>query len=157
MDNRRGKMKVEESEWMLVETLVLLGAKSVWIYRPIDRKTTEKNYLFRFWDAGFYFIFSRVLLFFLFFKFLNHFFIAILLQLSQFFPLCLPLPIPPQAPTVNPHTVVHARGSFIHALCLVPSPSFHRYPPLPSPLVTVSLVHVSMPVVLFCLLVYFVH
>ena len=58
---------------------------------------------------------------------------------------------------VNSHTVVHVRGSFIHVLCLVPSPSFHHYPPTPSPLVTVSLFHISMPVFLFCSLVHFAH
>ena len=35
-------------------------------------------------------------------------------------------------------------------------PSFHHYPPLLSSLVTVGLFHVSMPVVLFCSLVYFI-
>ena len=58
-------------------------------------------------------------------------FIVILLQLSQFFPLCPPLPNPPPAPTVNSHTVVHVHGSFTHVLCLLPclllpSPSFHH-------------------------------
>ena len=52
---------------------------------------------------------------------------VILLWLSQFFPLCPPLPIPLPAPTVNPHTVVYVRGSFIHVLWLVPSSSFHHY------------------------------
>ena len=51
----------------------------------------------------------------------------------------------------------HIHGLFIHVLCLVPSPSSHHYPPSPSPLVTFSLFHVSMSVVLFCSLVYFVH
>ena len=91
------------------------------------------------------------------FCFFNHFLIVILLQLSQSFPLCSPLPIPPPAPTVNSHTIVHVCGSLIHVLCLVPSPSFHHYPPPCSPLVTFSLFHVPMPVVLFCSLVYFVH
>ena len=53
------------------------------------------------------------------------------------------------------HTIVHVCGSFIHVLWLVPSPSFQRYPPLPSPPLTFSLLHVSMPVVVFCSLVYF--
>ena len=52
-----------------------------------------------------------------------------LLELSQFFPLFPPPPSPSPAPTVNPHTVVHVHGSFIHALWLVPSSSFHLYPP----------------------------
>ena len=37
------------------------------------------------------------------------------------------------------------------------SPSFHHYQPPLSLLVTDSLFHVSMPLVLFCSLVYFVH
>ena len=53
------------------------------------------------------------------------------LQLSQFFPLCPPLPIPPPAPTVNPHTIVHVHGTFVHVLCLVPSCSFYHYSPAP--------------------------
>ena len=68
---------------------------------------------------------------------LNHFFVT-LLQSFLFFPLCPPLPIPSPTPTVNSHTVVHVCGSFIYVLCLVPSPSFPHYPPLPAPLVTVS-------------------
>ena len=36
----------------------------------------------------------------------------------------------PLVPTVNPHTV-YVHGSFIHVLSLVPSPSFHHYPPSP--------------------------
>ena len=51
-------------------------------------------------------------------------------------------PSHPPIPTVNSHTVVHVRGSFIHVLCLVPSPSSHHCPPLSSPLVTFSLFHV---------------
>ena len=50
-------------------------------------------------------------------------------------PVFLPLPssaLPtPCSHTVNPHTVVHACGSFIHALCLVPSPSLYLYHPPP--------------------------
>ena len=45
-------------------------------------------------------------------------------------------PLP--TPTVNSHTVVHVHGSYIDVLCLGPSPSFHYYPPLYSPLVTQS-------------------
>ena len=48
--------------------------------------------------------------------FLLKFFIVILLQLSQFLPLCPPLLSPPPAPTVSPYTVVHVHGSFIHIL-----------------------------------------
>ena len=66
-------------------------------------------------------------------------FIIILLLLSQFLPLWLPLPIPlPNSHSQFSHfSFVHVHGSFIHVLRLVPSPSFHHYPPLPSPLVTV--------------------
>ena len=75
------------------------------------------------------------------------------------FPLCTLPSIPPSAPTptVNPNTVVHVHGSFIHVLSPALSPSFHHYPHYPSPLVAVSLFHVSMTLVLFCLLVCFVH
>ena len=74
---------------------------------------------------------------------------CILRQLSQFFPSWPPLLIPSLAPT-DTHTVVHVPGSSIHDFWLVLSPSSHHYPPSPSPLVTVSLFHVSLPVVLFC-------
>ena len=83
-------------------------------------------------------------------------FIVILLQLFQFSSLCLPLPIPPPTPTGNPHTAVHVHGSFKHVLWLVPSPSFHHYPPLPAPRDTSSLFHVSMPVFLFCSFILFI-
>ena len=53
-------------------------------------------------------------------------------------------------PTVNSHAVVHVHESFIHVLCLVPSPSFHHFLPPLYPLLTVSLFHISMSVVLFC-------
>ena len=51
---------------------------------------------------------------------------VILLQLSQFFLLCPPLPSPPPVPTVNPHTVVCVHESLIYVLWLVPSPFFHH-------------------------------
>ena len=82
-------------------------------------------------------------------------FIVIRLQLSQFSPLCPPLPSPFPTPTINPHMAVHVHGSFIHVLWLDPSPSFHHYPLPPSPLVAFSLFPVSMPRVLFCSLMYF--
>ena len=77
--------------------------------------------------------------------------------MSQFSPLCPPLPSPPPTPTVNPQPVVHVHGSFMHVPWLVPSPSFPPYTPSPSPLVAVSLFFVSMPLVLFCRFVCFVH
>ena len=67
-------------------------------------------------------------------------------------PIFLLCPSPPSPPP----TVVRVRGSFIHVLWLVPSP-FHHYLPSSSPLAAVSLFHVSKPLVLFCLLAYFVH
>ena len=72
------------------------------------------------------------------------YFIVVLLQLSQFFPLCSPPSSPPPTPTVNPHPVVHVHGSFTQVPWLDPSVSFSPYPPFPSPLVTVSLFLVSM-------------
>ena len=72
------------------------------------------------------------------------------------FLLCPPLS-PTPIPTVNPHTVVYVHRSFIHILWLVPSPSFHNDPLPSSPLAAVSLFHVSTSLVLFFLLVYFVH
>ena len=55
----------------------------------------------------------------------------------------------------HPHAIVHVHGSLIHVLWLIPSPSSHHYPLSTSPLVTVSLFRVSVPLVIFCLLVYF--
>ena len=60
-------------------------------------------------------------------------------------------------PTIHSHSQSHTVGcvhqSFIHVLCLVPSPSFHYYPLPLSFLVTVSLFHVSLSLVPFFLLV----
>ena len=91
-----------------------------------------------------------------YFLFFNHSYCYSIIVV-HFFTFCPPPPIPQPhaAPTVNSDTVVHVHGSFIHVLCPAPSPSFHHYPP-PSPLVTFNLFHVSMPMVLFCSLVYFV-
>ena len=76
-----------------------------------------------------------------------------------FFPLYSPLPYP--SPTYyiqsSPNSFVFVHGSFIHVPGLGPSPSFPCYPPLPFPLVPVSLFLVSMPLVLFCSFVYFIH
>ena len=88
--------------------------------------------------------------------FLNHFLLLLCYSCPKFSPFALFHPAP-STPKVNPHTIVHVCGSFIHVLCLVPSPSFHHYLPPPSPLAALSLFHVSMPLVLFCSLVYFVH
>ena len=72
-------------------------------------------------------------------------------------PPCPPLTIPPPALKVCSHLVVHVHGSFMHVLCLVPSPSFHECPPPLSLRVTSILLHVYMSVVLFCSFGYFVH
>ena len=71
-----------------------------------------------------------------------------------FFPLPF-LPSPPNTLTVSPRNVAHVHVSFIHILCLVPSPSFQHYCPLPTPLVSVRLFEVSIPLVLLCLLLCF--
>ena len=82
---------------------------------------------------------------------LNHLYCYSITVVPVFSPLpSSTLPLPPLlAPTVSSHTIVHVRASFIHLLCPVPPPSFQHYPPSCSPLVTFSLFHVSMPVVLF--------
>ena len=69
-----------------------------------------------------------------------------------FSPLLSTAPATP-TPTVNPHPVFHVHGLFIHVPWLIPSPSFHHYASPRSPLVTVSLFHVSMTdsILLVCL------
>ena len=94
---------------------------------------TERMCIHKSWVSKVHFIFIK-------------YFIVVLLQSSQFFPLCSPLPSPSSTPTVNPHCLVQAYGSFIHISWLVPSPS---YPAPHSPVVIVSLFLVSMPLVLF--------
>ena len=75
----------------------------------------------------------------------------------HFSPFALLYPSHPPFPQSVP-TLLSIHGSFIHVLSLVLSPSFLHYDPPPSsPLVTVSLFHISMPMVLFYSLVYFVH
>ena len=66
---------------------------------------------------------------------LNVFFFIVRLQLSQFSPIAL-ICAPP--PTVSPHPVVFVHGSFIPVCWLDPSPSFLRYPPTPSPALSLS-------------------
>ena len=90
----------------------------------------------------------------LFLFLLNHF-LNCYCSCPYFPPFALLRPSHPRSHSHFPH-FVHVHGSFIHVLCLVPSPSFHHYPPPYSPLVTVSLFHVSMLVVLFCLFILFI-
>ena len=97
---------------------------------------------------------------------MSHFLIFVLLFIFYLF-YCYSVTIVPIFPTlpsstqhiphphVNPYPVVHVHGSFckffdqsLPFICTI-SP--------PSPLATVSLLHVSMSLVLFCSLVYFVH
>ena len=51
------------------------------------------------------------------------------------------------------HTIVYVHGLCIYVLYLIPLPSFIQFPHLLSS----DICHVSMPLVLFCLLVLFVH
>ena len=82
-------------------------------------------------------------------NFINHFLLVFYYSCPNFPP--LPSSTHPiSTPTVNPHPIVHIHGSFIRVLEIVPSPSFRSYLPPTSPLQTVSLFYVSMPVVLFC-------
>ena len=94
---------------------------------------------------------------FLYFYFLLNHFYCYSTTVVPIFPTLSSYAHPPPTPTVSSHTVVHVCGSFIHDLCLVPSSSFHHYSSTLSLLVSFSLFHVSMPLVLFCLIVYFVH
>ena len=71
-------------------------------------------------------------------------------------PLCPPLPARPH-PTVSPHTVVQVHGSFVHSLCLAPSPALSQSLPSLSPLTAARLFHVSVPLVPFFSLVYFAY
>ena len=115
----------------------------------INFSVSGKNFML-WWDLSSLF---GVLYFVGFIKiiYVNAFFIAVQLQLSQVFPLCSPVPAHFPAPSVSPHPVGHYHGSFIHVPCLDPSPSFSCFPSFPSPLVTVSLVSGSILLIsLFC-------
>ena len=73
----------------------------------------------------------------------------------NFPPFALLRPAHPPLPQSIPTLLSMSLGLiFMHVLCLVPSPSFHPYPPPCFPLAAVSLFHVSMLLVLFCSLVY---
>ena len=91
------------------------------------------------------------------FNFIFSFFIAYSITVVPYFPICPPPPTPPLQPTVNPFSIVHVHGSFIHVLYQShPLPSFISHPPSSSPK-AINLFHVSMFLVLFFSLVYFVH
>ena len=94
--------------------------------------------------------------YFFFSSFLKRFYCLCYMVLPTF-PLCPTPSNPTPTPPVSPHTVVRVHGSCIHARGLVPSPSLHHYLSTSSPLATVSLFYVSVPLVLFWLLVYFAH
>ena len=83
------------------------------------------------------------------------FLLLMLLQLSQYFLLCPHPPSRSPIPKVSHHNFFHVHGLCIYVVCLIPSP-FSQFPPPSSPLIAVSLFHVSVPI-LFCLLVYNVH
>ena len=94
--------------------------------------------LYLIWPSG-----LRLWISFLFYPFLE-----IIKKKNLFYYNCtnFPLPVPSSAhPTSHSHSqfphCCPVCGSFIHVLCLVPSPFFHRYPP--SPLVTFSLISSS--------------
>ena len=78
------------------------------------------------------------------------------LQFSQFFPLCLPTQPSPHSHSQSPH---HCPCPWVLHTCSLTSPFTFFQPVLTSclPLTTVSMFYVSMPLVLFCLVVYFVH
>ena len=69
-------------------------------------------------------------------------------------------PLPPRYPVLLcfhsqfPHCCPHP---WVLHLWLISWPSFNQSPPLSSPLIAVSLFHDSMPLLLFCSLVYFIH
>ena len=71
----------------------------------------------------------------------------------NFSSMALLCPAHPPTPTVIPNRVVHVHGSFMYVPWLFPF--FPPWPLSPQPLVTVNLFLISMPLVLFCLLVYF--
>ena len=84
-------------------------------------------------------------------------FIVILLQLSRFSYFAEPTQFqPPGSHSQSPHYC--PCPWVIHTSSLTsPFLSFHHYPSSPSPLATVYLFHVSVSLILFCSLVYFVH
>ena len=80
--------------------------------------------------------------------FLFYILFFMLLQLFQFFSLCLLHPVPPPlTPTVNPQVY----GSYIYVIWLIPSPSFNQSP-LP-----LTLLKLSVCSTFLCLCFYFSH
>ena len=89
----------------------------------------------------------------LFFVYLGIFCYCHSITVVQNFPFYPPPHSPSPPPIVSPLTVVHAHESFTHDPFLF----FPLYSFSPSPLAAASLFIVSMALVLFCSLVYFVH
>ena len=69
-------------------------------------------------------------------------------------PLSPTRPMPTSHPQSHPHLAPSRGPSFM--FIYIPFPSFPHYFPLPSPLVTVSLLSISMSLAIFCLQVCFV-
>ena len=115
---------------------------------------TSSNFTYRLSICCSFLFYSFILYYFLKLKY----FIVCAIIVVPIFPPLPPPPSPPPIPTVNPYTIVHGPGSFVCILWLIPSPSFSQSPPAPSlPFSPINLFHVSMPLVLFYLLVYCVH
>ena len=89
------------------------------------------------------------------FIFINSFLLLLCYSCPNFLPLPSSTHPTPFSHSQSPHRCP-CPCPFIHVLCLVPSPFFHHYPPPPPLLVTFSLFHVSMPVVLFCYFTLFI-
>ena len=107
-------------------------------------------------SLGFFVVVINIISFFIYLvSIFNHFYCYSITIVLIFSPLPSSAHSSPTRQSIP--TVFHVCGLFIPVLCLVLSPSFYHCLPLPSPLVTFSLFHVSTPVVLFCSLVYFVY
>ena len=101
----------------------------------------------------FFFLFQSSTVF--FFTFFNHFLLLLYYSCLNFSPFALLLPFHPQVLNQSPHCCL---CPWVIHTCPNSFPfSFHHHPPSHSHLDTVSLFHISMPLVLFCSLVYFVH
>ena len=90
------------------------------------------------------------------FSFLSFSYCCSVIAVPHLSPLLTPTPNP-LTPTANPSPIIHVPESSIHVPLLAPFLSFPCYNPPLFPLVTFSVFHVFMPVVLFWSLVYFVH